>query len=93
MGLLSNVLLAPVTLPVRGLNFVFREVQKAADQELNDPDVIRRELLELQRRLDAGLIDEATYDQAEAELLGRLNAIAERRRAADAQAGADQDWV
>ena len=93
MGLLSNVVLAPVTLPVRGLNAVFREVQKAADRELNDPDVIRRELLELQRRLDAGLIGEAEYDEAEAELLARLNAIAERQREADARGGAGQDWA
>ncbi len=93
MGLLTSVLLAPVTLPVRGLNSVFREVQKAADRELNDPAAIRRELLELQRRLDAGLIDEATYDEAEAELLARLNAIAERQRAADAQGGAEQGWM
>jgi cytochrome c-type biogenesis protein CcmH/NrfG len=77
MGLVTGLLLAPVALPVRGLNWVFREVQEAVDRELNDPDIIRRELLELQRRLDAGLIDEAAYDQAEAELLARLDAIAQ----------------
>jgi cytochrome c-type biogenesis protein CcmH/NrfG len=77
MGLLTGLLFAPVALPVRGLNWVFREVQEAVDRELNDPDIIRRELLELQRRLDAGLIDEAAYDQAEAELLARLDAIAQ----------------
>lgn len=80
MGLLTNVLLAPVTLPARGLHYVFREIRDAVDRELNDPDAIRRELLELQDRLDAGAIDEATYDAAEAELLARLNAIAERQR-------------
>ena len=93
MGLLSNVLLAPVTLPARGLNFVFREVQQAVERELNDPDVIRRELLELQRRLDAGEISEAAYDQAEAELLAHLNAIADRQQAADTQGGAGQYWA
>jgi cytochrome c-type biogenesis protein CcmH/NrfG len=77
MGLVTGLLLAPVALPVRGLNWVFREVQETVDRELNDPDIIRRELLELQRRLDAGLIDEAAYDQAEAELLARLDAIAQ----------------
>jgi hypothetical protein len=77
MGLLTGLLFAPVALPVRGLNWVFREVQETVDRELNDPDIIRRELLELQRRLDAGLIDEAAYDQAEAGLLARLDAIAQ----------------
>lgn len=81
MGLLTGLLLAPVTLPVRGLNWVFREVQEAVDGELNDPDVIRRELLDLQRRLDAGLIEEAAYDDAEAELLARLDAITQSREA------------
>ena len=33
------------------------------------------------RRLDAGLIDEASYDEAEAELLARLNAIAQWQEA------------
>lgn len=80
MGLLTKLLLAPATLPARGLHEVFRQIQDAVDSELNDPDPIRRELLELQRRLDAGAIDEATYDAAEAELLARLNAIAERQR-------------
>ena len=81
MRLRTGLRFAPVTLPVRGLNFVFREVQEAVDRELNDPDAIRRELLELQRRLDAGLIDEASYDEAEAELLARLNAIAQWQEA------------
>jgi hypothetical protein len=81
MGLLTGLLFAPVALPVRGLNWVFREVQETVDRELNDPDIIRRELLELQRRLDAGLIDEAAYDEAEAELLARLDAIAQSGQA------------
>jgi gas vesicle protein GvpG len=88
MGLLTNILLAPATLPVRGLNFIFREVRDVADRERSDPDAIRREMLELQRRLDAGLIDEAAYDAAEAELLARLNVIAERQGAGDVAGGA-----
>lgn len=80
MGLLTKLLLAPVTLPVSGLHHVFREIQDAVDRELNDPDAIRRELLELQRLVDAGAIDETAYDAAEAELLARLNAIAERQQ-------------
>jgi hypothetical protein len=87
MGLLSNLLLAPVTLPMRGIGFVFREIQDTVDRELNDPDAIRRELLELQRRLDAGLIEEYAYDVAEAELLAHLSAIAERHGAGEAVGG------
>jgi len=75
MGLLKNLLLAPVMLPASGLKFVLAEIRDTADRELNDPQAIRREMLELQRRLDAGLISEDVYDSAEAELLAHLNAI------------------
>jgi len=43
------------------------------------PQAIRRELLELQQRLDAGLISADAYDSAEAGLLARLNAIINER--------------
>jgi hypothetical protein len=79
MGLLKNLLLAPVMLPASGLTFVLAEIRDIADRELNDPQVIRREILELQQRLDAGLISEDAYDSAEAELLARLNAIINER--------------
>jgi hypothetical protein len=79
MGLLKNLLLAPVMLPASGLTFVLAEIRDAADRELNDPQAIRREMLELQQHLDAGLISEDAYDSAEAELLARLNAIINER--------------
>jgi hypothetical protein len=78
MRLLTSLLLAPVTLPVRGLGAVFTEIRDAADRELNDPNAIRRELMDLQYRLDAGSIDETAYDAAEATLLARLDAITRR---------------
>ena len=87
MGLLTNLLLAPVALPVRGINSIFREIQDVVDRELNDPNAIRRELLELQRRLDAGLIEETAYDVAEADLLAHLNAIAGRQGTGEAAGG------
>jgi len=46
---------------------------------LADPQVIRREMLELQGRLEAGLITEDEYDSAETELLAHLNAITNER--------------
>jgi Gas vesicle protein G len=79
MGLLKGLLLAPVILPASGLKWVFEEIRDLADRELNDPQAIRRKMLELQQRLDAGLISEDVYDAAEAELLARLNAITNER--------------
>jgi gas vesicle protein GvpG len=85
---LAKLLLAPATLPVRGINFVFREIHDAVDRELNDPDAIRRELIGLQHRFDSGVIDAVAYDAAEAELLARLSAIAERQGAGGNAGGA-----
>ena len=79
MGLLKNLLLAPVMLPASGVTFVLAEIRDVADRELNDPQAIRREMLELQQRLDAGLMSEDEYDSAEAELLARLNTIINER--------------
>ena len=73
--ILTSLLLAPVTLPARGLGLVLTEIRDAADRELNDPNAIRRELVELQHQLDAGAIDEVSYDAAEAALLARLDVI------------------
>lgn len=87
IGLLTTVLLAPVALPMRGLMYVMREIQDVVERELNDPDAIRREMLELQSRVDAGLMDEATYDAAEVVLLARLNAIVERQSPGDVGGG------
>ena len=66
MGLLKNLLLAPVMLPASGLTFVLAEIRNTVDRERCDPQAIRREMLELQQRLDAGLISEDAYDSAEA---------------------------
>lgn len=79
MGLLKNLLLAPVMLPASGLTFVLAEIRDTVDRERCDPQAIRRQMLELQQRLDAGLISEDAYDSAEAELLARLNAIINER--------------
>lgn len=79
MGLLANLLLAPVKLPASGLTFVLGEIRDAVDRELTDPKVIRAEMLELQQCLEVGLISEDAYDAAEAELLARLNTTINER--------------
>ena len=81
MGLLKNLLLAPVMLPASGLTFVLAEIRDTVDRERCDPQAIRRQMLELQQRLRTpGLISEDAYDSAEAELLGtELNAIINER--------------
>lgn len=72
MGLLSKLLTSPVAGPLSGAIWVMQKVAEAAEGELYDPARIRAALDELERAVDAGEIDEATYDAAEELLMQRL---------------------
>src|ERR687883_1205633 len=75
MFIIDDILLAPVN----GFKFILSQVQKIADQELNDDTVIKEQLLELQMRLELDEISEEEYREREAELFARLRAIKERQ--------------
>ena len=72
MGLLRKLLTAPVTAPLGGALWVIGKVAEAAQGEFHDPVRIRRALEDLEAELEAGRIDEATYEAAEEILLERL---------------------
>ena len=62
--------------PVKGLFWVFDEIQKAAEEELkNDAGAITSQLQQLYVMLESGSITEAEFDAREAELLDRLDAL------------------
>jgi Gas vesicle protein G len=75
MFLIDDLLLAPVS----GFKFILGQIQKMADQELNDDTVIKEQLLELQMRLELGEISDDDYAAREADLFARLRAIRERQ--------------
>lgn len=75
MFLIDDILLAPVS----GFKFILGQIQKMADQELNDDTLIKEQLIELQMRLELDEIGEAEYKGREAELFARLRAIKERQ--------------
>ncbi|MEI8081034.1 MAG: gas vesicle protein GvpG [Actinomycetes bacterium] len=83
MNFVIDVLLGPVTLPTKGLLYVFDKVQEQAEQEFNDPTQVRNALINLQQRVDSGELSLERYEAAEAVLLSRLDAIEERRIAAE----------
>ena len=92
MGLLTDVLLLPITGPVRGLRFIAEQVKEQADAE-RDPrrraEQVQGELIELSVRRDLGQISEDEYAAQEAALLEQLNALqAELRAAAEDVSGA-----
>ena len=71
MFLIDDLLLAPVN----GFKFILSQVQKMADQELNDDSVIKDQLLELQMRYELEEISDEEFKAREAELFARLRAI------------------
>ena len=75
MFLIDDILLAPVS----GFKFILNQIQKIADQELNDDTVIKEQLLELQMRLELEEISEEEYAEREAELFARLRVIKARQ--------------
>jgi hypothetical protein len=78
MGLLSDVLLLPVTGPVRGLRFIAEQVKEQVDAE-RDParraQQVQAELIRLSVQRDLGQISADEYAAQEAALLAQLNAL------------------
>ena len=66
-------------LPINGFRFILGQIQKIADQELNDESVIKEQLLELQLRLEMEEVSEEDFQEQEAELFARLRAIKQRQ--------------
>ncbi len=75
MGLISDLLLFPVTGPVRGFQFILEQIKAEADAQLLDEGRVQAELMNLNLRYDAGDIAEEEYLEGEAYLLDRLDEI------------------
>ena len=78
MGLLTDVLLLPITGPIRGLRFIAEQVKDQVDAE-RDParraQQVQAELIRLSVRRDQGQISEDEYAAQETVLLEQLNAL------------------
>ena len=79
MLLIDDLFLAPL----QGLLWVARKLDEAASQEQEqEEDALKARLGELHSRLEAGELTEQEFEAEEAQLLDRLDAIAERKEAA-----------
>ena len=67
-------------LPLSGLKFDFRTLQKVAEEQYTDTGPIKERLLELQLQLESEEITEAEYVQREAEIIRELREIENRKR-------------
>lgn len=79
--MLLNLLTAPVGVPIAGLKFVLEQLRDLVERELHDEGRIREDLLLLQLRLDEGELTEEEYERLEEEVMVRLRAAREYRRA------------
>ena len=75
MFLIDDLLLAPVN----GFKFILGQIQKMADQELNDDTLIKEQLLDLQMRYELEEISDEDFQAQEAELFARLRVIRARQ--------------
>lgn len=72
MGLLSNVVLLPVTGPVRGFRAILEAIQAEVEAQMPDQGQVQGKLMELELRHQAGQIDDAEYEAEQTRLLEEM---------------------
>lgn len=77
MGLLTGLLTLPLA-PVRGVDWLARQIADQSERQWYDTSQIRLELRTLARAADEGLITDEEFERAEEALLDRLE-LAELR--------------
>lgn len=82
MGILLKLLALPITGPTNGLMAIFRTIQNEVEREDASIEAIQRRLVELQQMLEAGELDEVTYEVLEEKLLDKLDALYEEQEQA-----------
>lgn len=94
MGLLSGLLLFPVTGPVYGLKFVLEQIQEQVNAQLLDEDQVIADLMTAGLQREMGEISDEEYASQEAALLEQLNAIrAYKASLVDADMASDSDYA
>lgn len=79
MGIISGLLLLPITGPVWGFRLLLERIRDEADAALRDEGRAFAELIGLSMRHNAGELSDAEFAEQEAEMLERLSSIREYR--------------
>src|SRR5262245_57618387 len=79
MFLLDDILLLPLKLPVAGFNWIMKQIQTMADEELLNDQPWKERLIELQMMLEVGDLTEEEYGREEAQVFAALREIRARR--------------
>ena len=79
MFLLDDLLMLPLKLPVAGFNWIMKQIQTMANEELLNDQPWKERLIELQMMLEVGDITEAEYAVEEQQVFTALREIRARR--------------
>ena len=90
MFLLDDILMLPMKLPIAGFNWIMKQIQTMANEELLNDQPWKERLIELQMMLEVGDITEAEYTAEEAKVFQALRDIRARREEIARQAAADE---
>jgi hypothetical protein len=90
MFLLDDILLLPIKIPVAGFNWILRQIQTLANDELLNDQLWKERLIELQMMLEVGDITPAQYAEEEAKVFAALRDIRARKEEMARQTAADQ---
>jgi hypothetical protein len=91
MFLLDDLLLLPLRLPVAGFNWIMKQIQTMANEELLNDQPWKERLIELQMMLEVGDLSEEEYTREEAQVFAALREIRARREEIARQMAAEQD--
>src|SRR3954453_8754371 len=92
MFLLDDILMLPMKLPIAGFNWIMKQIQTMANEELLNDQPWKERLIELQMMLEVGDISEEDYAVQEAQVFQALRDIrARREELARQQRGGDDD--
>jgi hypothetical protein len=95
MFLIDDLLLLPIKGPIAGFNWIMKQIQTLADEELLNDQPWKERLIELQMKLELGEIGEEEYARREKEVFQALRDIRARReqiaREAAASRGEDEE--
>lgn len=90
MFLIDDILMLPIKLPVAGFNWVMKQIQTMADEELLNDQPWKERLIELQMMLEVGDISEDDFALEEAIVFQQLREIRARREEIARQAAASR---
>lgn len=80
MGLLLDILGAPLLGPVKGVKWVAEKIAEVADQKVTDRSKQQAELIEAQMLLEMGEIDEEEFKRREDAILKRVDAGEKKKK-------------